>query len=151
MQRLLFLLVFVSLPAPLWAADPAPQEDYDVLQGKWIRQSQDSKAGPVTIEQEIMPKQIVIKITDRNGKLIYQHNVKYRLQRLEDVRLLVFSDLEVLVGQRKGLKQKTQQPCIYRLKGDRLFVTEGMVQGDSFPPLILVWWKMKPPQPDTTL
>ncbi|QDT21608.1 hypothetical protein [Gimesia chilikensis] len=151
MYRQLFLFVFLILTAPLCAADPAPQEDYDALQGKWIRQTQDAKAGPVTIEQEVFPKHIVVKLTDRNGELIYQHNVKYRLQRLEDVRLLVFYDLEVLVGQRKGFKQKTQQPCIYRLKGDRLFVAEGLVQEDNFPPLILVWWKIKPPQTESAL
>lgn len=148
-MKYLLLLIFMILSSPLPAAEPAPQEDYDMLQGKWTRHQKDPKAGPVVIKQEVFPEHILVKVIDRNEKVIYEHNVKYRLQRLEDVRLLIFYELEVLTGHRKGFKQKKPQPCIYRLKGDRLYVTEGMVEGDTFPPQILVWWKVKPPQPDS--
>lgn len=145
MKRLLLLIIMVWV-APVSAADPAPEEDLQALQGKWVRQMHDPKAGPVTVEQELTNDLADVKVIDRQGKVIYQHKVKIRLQRVEDVNLLVYYDLEVIEGQKKGFKQKTIQPCIYRLKEDRLFVVEGMVNGDAFPPQILVWWKVKPPE-----
>lgn len=151
MRQLLLILIIVVWNGPLVAADPAPEEDMQSLQGKWMRQMHDRKAGPVTVEKELTKGQADVKIIDRQGTVIYRHKVKFRLQRLEDVNLLVYYDLEVLEGHKKGLKQKTIQPCIYRLKGDRLYVAEGLVKGDSFPPQILVWWKVKPSATSGTL
>ncbi|WP_339729497.1 hypothetical protein [uncultured Gimesia sp.] len=151
MKRLLLLLIIVGWSSHLSAADPAPEEDLQSLQGKWVRQMHDKRAGPVTVEQELTKDHADVKVIDRQGNVIYRHKVKFRLQRLEDVNLLVYYDLEVLEGHKKGFKQKTIQPCIYRLKGDRLYVAEGLVNGDSFPPQILVWWKVKPPATDAAL
>ena len=151
MKRLLLLLVVIAGSGPLFAAEPAPEEDLQALQGKWVRQMHDSKAGPVTVQKEITDDLSLVQIVDRQGKVIYRHKVKIRLQRLEDVNLLIYYDLEILIGKRKGLKQKTMQPCIYRLKNDQLIVVEGLVNGDKFPPQLLIWWKVKPPKTDSVL
>lgn len=151
MKRLLLILIVVSWPGILPAAEPAPEEDLKALQGKWVRQMHDSKAGPVTVEMQINDDLAHVQIVDRQGQVLYRHKVKLRLQRLEDVNLLIYYDLEVLVGDRKGLKQKSVQPCIYRLKGNQLIVVEGLVNGDEFPPQLLIWWKVKPPKTDSAL
>lgn len=126
------------------AAEPAPEEDYQALEGKWIRSFHDSNLGPLRVENEMKSNISNINIYDRSGNLTYSHRVYYRLQRVEDMKLLVYYDLEVLKGPKKGLKQNNLQPCIYRLRGDQLVVAEGMVEGDNFPSLIIVWWKVKP-------
>lgn len=151
MKQLMLILIIMVWGAPVSAAEPAPEEDLQALQGKWVRQMHDSKAGPVTVEKEVTDDLSLVQIVDRQGNVIYRHKVKIRLQRLEDVNLLVYYDLEILIGKRKGLKQKTAQPCIYRLKKDQLIVVEGLINGDKFPPKLLIWWKVKPPKTDSVL
>ncbi|WP_417377969.1 hypothetical protein [Gimesia sp.] len=148
LQNLMTVGLLLLAGASAVAAEPAPEEDYQALEGKWMRSIHDSKLGPLRVENEMKSNISNIRIYDRSGNITYFHRVKYRLQRVEDMKLLVYYDLEVLEGPKKGLKQNTLQPCIYRLRGDQLVVAEGMIEGDKFPSLILVWWKVKPAEPE---
>ena len=146
---LLLRIVLVLLTgATATAAEPAPEEDYQILEGKWVRSFHDVNLGPLRVENEMKSNLSIINIYDRNQNVTYSHRVKYRLQRVDDIKLLIYYDLEVLKGPKKGLKQNTLQPCIYRLRGDQLVVAEGMIEGDNFPSLIIVWWKVNPADPE---
>lgn len=148
LQNIMMVVFLLLSGASAVAAEPAPKEDYQALEGKWIRSFQDSSLGPLRVENEMKANLSTIKIYDRSGNLTYSHRVKYRLQRVDDIKLLIYYDLEVLKGPKKGLKQNTLQPCIYRLRGDQLVAVEGMIEGDNFPSLIIVWWKVKPADPE---
>lgn len=143
MKQVILLVLFLFSGATVFSAEPAPEEDYQRLEGKWYRNAKDNKGAPVRIEKELSQKIATVKAFDRHGKLIHSQQAKFRLQRVDDLNLFTFYDLEVLEGPKKGLKSKKQQPCVYRLRGDQLVVVEGIVNGDKFPSLILVWWKIK--------
>jgi len=141
---ILFLMILVSV-STVFSAEPAPEEDYQLLEGKWFRNGKDGSGSPIRIEQEISQRVAKVKIYDRNGKMIHSQQAKFKLQRVEEMNLFVYYEVEVLEGPKKDAKSKRPQPCLYRLRGDQLVVAEGMLNGDKFPSLILVWWKMKQP------
>tara|TARA_R110002111_G_scaffold262875_1_gene342546 strand:+ start:116060 stop:116515 length:456 start_codon:yes stop_codon:yes gene_type:complete len=144
-QVILFVMILVS-GTTAFSAEPAPEEDYSLLEGKWMRNIQDGKGAPVRIEQEFAQKTSKVNVYDRNGKLFHAQQAKYRLQRVDELKLLVYYDLEVLEGSKKGLKHQAVQPCVYRLRGDQLIVVEGIVNGDTFPSQMIVWWRIKEPE-----
>ncbi|WP_298864353.1 hypothetical protein [uncultured Gimesia sp.] len=145
MKQLMVFLVILITGSSLSSAEPAPEEDYQLLQGKWFRNATDGKGAPIRIEQEISQKISKVKIYNRDGKLVHSQQAKFRLQRVDELSLFIYYDIEVLEGPKKGAKSRVSQPCVYRLRGDQLVVVEGIVNGDKFPSLILSWWKIKPP------
>ena len=144
-QVALLVLFLVWGVTTTFSAEPAPEEDYQIVEGKWFRMAKDGKGSPVRIEQELSQKMAKVKAYDRHGKLILSQQAKFRLQRTDDLNLFIYYDLEILEGPKKGAKQKKPQLCIYRLRGDRLIVVEGMASDDKLPSVVLVWWKMKMP------
>ncbi len=145
MQQFSFILLVLTILIPgitLYSAESAPDEDYQKLEGKWVRNYQDGKGAPLRIEQEISNKISKVKIYDRNGKRIYSHQAKFRLQRLDDLNIFTYYDLEILEGPKKGAQQKAPQPCVYRLRGDKFVLVEGIMNGDQRPTLFVVWWKV---------
>ncbi|MFH1300551.1 MAG: hypothetical protein ABIK07_05785 [Planctomycetota bacterium] len=146
MKQVILFVVVLVWGTTAFSAEPAPEEDYSLVEGKWMRNTQDGKGAPVRIEQELDQKISKVNVYDRNGKLVHAQQAKYRLQRVDDLKLLIYYELEVLEGAKKGFKSQTVQPCVYRLRGDQLIVVEGMVKGDDFPSQIIVWWKVKKPE-----
>jgi len=145
MQQPILLFAILIFGTTVYSAEPAPEEDYQILQGKWIRSDQDSKGSPLRVEQEISKKISKVTMYDRNGKLLHSHQAQFRLQRMSDVLLFTFFDLEVLEGPNKGRKQKTPVTFVYRVKDNRLIQVEGILNGDKIPPRLLTWWKVKIP------
>ena len=145
MKDFIIILIVLSFGSPVLSVEPAPEEDYQVLQGKWFRNSKDGKGAPIRIEQEISEKIAKVKLYNRDGKMLHSQQAKFRLQRGDDLKYFVYYDVEVLEGAKKGAKSKRPQPCVYRLRGDKLVVVEGIVDGDNFPSLMIVWWKVKDP------
>lgn len=151
MKQVILLVLFLVSGTTAFSAEPAPEEDYQRLEGKWYRNAKDNKGAPIRIEKELSKKIATVKAFDRHGKLLHSQQAKFRLQRVDDLNLFIFHDLEVLEGAKKGFKSNKQQPCVYRLRGDKLVVVEGIVNGDKFPSLILVWWKMKESTPNSEI
>lgn len=145
MKHFVLVLIVLVSGSQVFSAEPAPDEDYRVLQGKWFRNSKDSQGAPIRIVQEISEKASKVKIYNRHGKMIHSQQSKFRLQRGDDLGYFVYYDIEVLEGPKKGAKSKGPQPCVYRLRGDQLVVVEGMVKGDTFPSVMIIWWKVKEP------
>lgn len=147
MKQLIPLSLILLLGTTVCSAEPAPEEDYQNLEGKWVRNDQDSKGAPLRIEQEISKKTSKLNVYDRNGTLLHSHQAKIRLQRLSDLSLFTYFDLEVLAGPNKGRQQKTPVTFVYRLKGNQFIQVEGILKGDKSRPKILTWWKNKSPVP----
>ncbi|MDF1745560.1 MAG: hypothetical protein P1V19_17810 [Gimesia sp.] len=147
MKQLMLLIAILIPGTPLLSAEPAPEEDYQILQGKWTRSDQDSKGSPLRVEQEISNKISKVSMYDRNGKLLHSHQAKFRLQRMREVSLFTYFDLEVLEGPNKGRKQKTPVTFVYRIKDNRFIQVEGILKGDKIPTRLITWWKVKPPVP----
>ncbi|MFK7777572.1 MAG: hypothetical protein QM501_05565 [Gimesia sp.] len=145
MKQLILLTAIIISGTTVYSAEPAPEEDYQILQGKWIRSDQNSKGSPLRIEQKFTNKISTVSIYDRNGKLLHSHQAKFRLQRTPDTSLFTFFDLEVLAGPNKGRKQKTPLTYVYRVKDNRFIQVEGILNGDKSPPRLLIWWKVQAP------
>lgn len=145
MHRFIVIPVILIFGTSADSAEPAPEEDYQILQGKWIRSDQDAKGSPIRVEQEISKTISKLSLYDRNGKLLHSHRAKFRLQRMSDILLFTYFDLEVLEGPNKGRKQKTPVTFVYRVKDNRFIQVEGILNGDKTPPRLLIWWKGKIP------
>tara|TARA_R110002095_G_scaffold121566_1_gene105763 strand:+ start:12914 stop:13108 length:195 start_codon:yes stop_codon:yes gene_type:complete len=53
----IFLFVLILIwGTSVFSAEPAPEEDDQILEGKWGRNDQDAKGAPLRVEQEISQK-----------------------------------------------------------------------------------------------
>lgn len=145
MKQVLLTVVLLFWGATVFSAEPAPEEDYQILAGKWVRNDQDSKGAPLRVEQEISHKISKLRVYDKNGKLVHAHQAKFRLQRMSDANLFTYFDLEVLEGPNKGKRQKAPRSFVYRVKQNQFIQVEGILNDDKTPLRLLVWWKSKPP------
>jgi len=144
MKQLILLSAILIFGTIVYSAEPAPEEDYQILEGKWVRNDQDSKGSPLRVEQEISNKISTVSVYDRNGALVHSHQAKFRLQRTSDVSLFTYFDLKVLEGPNKGRQQKTPITFVYRVKDNKFIQVEGIMKGDKTPLRLLTWWKGKP-------
>jgi hypothetical protein len=147
MKYFILLSASLILCSTTHSAEPAPEEDYQILQGKWVRNDQDSKGSPLRVEQVFSKTISKVSIYDRNGKLLHSHQAKFRLQRMFDVCLFTYFDLEVLEGPNKGRQQKKPVTFVYRVRDSRFIQVEGILKADKTPTRLLIWWKGKPPVP----
>tara|TARA_R110002111_G_scaffold117466_2_gene179471 strand:- start:41705 stop:42160 length:456 start_codon:yes stop_codon:yes gene_type:complete len=145
MKHVVLFVVILILGTPVFSAEPAPEEDYQILEGRWVRNDQDAKGSPLRVEQEISQKISKLRVFDKNGKLVHAHQAPFRLQRMSDANLFTYFDLEVLDGPNKGRQQKAPQSFVYRIKEGQFIQVEGILNGEKTPPRLLIWWKVKPP------
>ncbi|MFH1302905.1 MAG: hypothetical protein ABIK07_17725 [Planctomycetota bacterium] len=145
MKRVVLCVAILFWGTPLFSAEPAPEEDYQLLEGKWVRNDQDAKGAPLRVEHEISQKISKLSVYDKSGKLVHVHQAKFRLQRMSDANLFTYYDLEVLNGPNKGRQQKTPQSFVYRVKDGQFIQVEGILNNDKMPLKLLVWWKANPP------
>ncbi|QDT94901.1 hypothetical protein [Gimesia aquarii] len=147
MKQLLLIIIILTSGSKVYSAEPAPEEDYQKLEGIWSRNDQDSKGGPLRVEQELKQKISTLRVYDRNGKLIHSHQAKFQLQRMTDVNVFTYYDLQVLEGPNKGKQLKTPQSFVYRVRDAQFIQAEGLLRNDKRPLKTLIWWKKKLPEP----
>ncbi|MEQ8634062.1 hypothetical protein [Gimesia maris] len=143
MKSVAGLAVLLVWAAVCTAAEPAPEEDYELISGIWVRNDHDAKGSPLRVEQELTRDFSKVTVYDRLGRRIHHHQAKYRLQRMDDASLFIYYDLEVLEGPNKGRKSPAPQSFIYRVKDDRFIQVEGILNGDKLSPKLMIWWKNK--------
>ncbi len=151
MKPSIVILVILISGTTIFSAEPAPEEDYQSLEGTWTRNDQDSKGSPIRVEQEIKQKISTLRIYDRNGQLVHSHQAKFQLQRMSDVNVFTFYDLKVLEGPNKGKQQKAPQSFVYRVKNTQFVQAEGLLRNDKKPLRTLIWWKVKSPVPPSDI
>ncbi|MCA9016452.1 MAG: hypothetical protein KDA77_14055 [Planctomycetaceae bacterium] len=147
MKYLVLPAVILFCWTTAFSAEPAPEEDYQLVEGKWVRNDQDGKGAPLRIEQELSDKVSKFRVYDSNGTLVHAHQAKFLLKRMSDANLFTYYDLEVLVGPNKGKLQKAPRSFVYRVKDNQFIQVEGILKDDQTPLLMTVWWKVKPPAP----
>lgn len=145
-RSLLMVLCLLSITT-VNAADPAPESDYQLVEGKWTRNDKDGRGAPLRIEQELTDKVSRFRVYDASGKVIHAHEAKFRLQRMSDAKLFTYFDLEVLTGPNKGKIQKAPRSFIYTVRNDQFIQVDGLLLDDKTPLNMTVWWKVKPPEP----
>lgn len=148
MKLLRILPLILMLASPLLGAEPAPVDDYQAVAGKWVRNDQAGNGSPLQVEQEIIGKKSIVRVFDLNGKLIHEHQAQFRLQRMEEVNVFVYFDLEVTAGPNKGKRQPQPRSFAYRIRKNQFIQVEGLLREDPSPARMLIWLKKTPPQPD---
>lgn len=144
MKLACMLFVLLSLISSTFAAEPAPEEDYQILTGKWSRNDQTGNGSPLRVEQEVIGKRSIVRVFDLNGKLVHEHQAKFQLQRLPEINVFTYYDLEVTAGPNKGKRQPQPRSFVYRIKDNQFIQVEGILKDDKTPPRFLIWWKNKP-------
>lgn len=142
------LLLFFVLITPALAAEPAPEEDYRSVAGKWTRNDTAGTGAPLQVEQEIIGKKSIVRVFDLNGKLVHEHQAQFRLQRMEEVNVFIYFDLEVTAGPNKGKRQPQPRSFAYRIRNNQFIQIEGLLKNDPSQPRFLIWWKKTPREPD---
>lgn len=145
MKHTILLAAILLLSTNVFSAEPAPEEDYQAVEGKWTRNDKDGNGAPLRIEQELSEKVSKFRVYDASGRVIHAHQAKFRLQRMSDANLFTYYDLEVLAGPNKGKLQKAPRSFIYRVKENQFIQVEGVLKDDKTPLMMTVWWKVKPP------
>ncbi|QDV21510.1 hypothetical protein Pan153_62000 [Gimesia panareensis] len=148
MKRMQIVFLLLLLVSPTLAAEPAPEEDYRAVAGKWTRNDQTSNGSPLQVEQEISSKKSIVRVFDLNGKLVHEHQARFQLQRMEQVNVFIYFDLEVTAGPNKGKRQPQPRSFAYRIRNNQFIQIEGLLKEDPSPARFLIWWKKTPPQPD---
>ncbi|QDV53749.1 hypothetical protein [Gimesia fumaroli] len=147
MKHIVLLAAILFCGTTAFSAEPAPEEDYQILEGKWTRNDKDSNGAPLRIEQELTEQVSKFRVYDASGQVIHAHEAKFRLQRMSDAKLFTYYDLKVLAGPNKGKIQKAPRSFIYRVKKHQFIQVEGILIDDKTPLRMTVWWKVKPPAP----
>lgn len=151
MKHCILMVAILISGSTVCFAEPAPEEDYQNLEGIWSRNEQDPKGAPIRVEQEIKQKTSTLRIYDRNRQLIHSHQAKIQLQRLSDVNVFTFYDLKVLEGPNKGKQQKAPQSFVYCVKDTQFVQAEGLLRNDKKPLRTIIWWKLKSPVPPSDI
>lgn len=109
------------------AADP--KADLAALQGKWERVSTTDlgAAAKAKAVKEIRGDQETLSRYSEDGTLINTSRVTIKLSESGPVRVLTFSNGEVLEGLGKGRKATGSWSYVYRLDGDELFEAGGLM------------------------
>ena len=120
------LALVLVLGGGLTATDEdALKKDLETLQGTWAVQAV-LDGQPHRITKTIEGNTETYAIT-RDGEVVYEHRVDFRLERSGSVRLFVFSNQVVTAGPQKGMRSDREGAYIYKVIGDRFYEVDGFL------------------------
>jgi uncharacterized protein (TIGR03067 family) len=137
MFRYVMTLAAVGLLSAAFAqekkAPPDLKADLDAMQGKW-QQASTSEAAPPGIKRvkEVKGDQETVTVYDADGKVLRAARCTIKLSESGGVRVLTFSDGEVIDGLGKGRKQTGSSAYIYRLDGDEWHEVGGLLTAEKY-------------------
>jgi uncharacterized protein (TIGR03067 family) len=120
-------------PAQEKKAPPDLKADLDAMQGKW-EQAKNSGPTPsgMKVVKEVKGDQETVSRYDADGKLLQAARSTIKLSEAGSVRVLTFSNGEVIDGLGKGRKQTGSASYIYRLDADEWHEVGGLLTTDQY-------------------
>jgi uncharacterized protein (TIGR03067 family) len=128
-------VAFTLAPALAQEKKPPPdlKADLAAMQGKWEQASSSDPMPPgVKRVKEVKGDQETVTVTDAEGKVVTAARATIKLSESGGVRVLTFSEREVIEGLGKGRKQAGSSAYIYRLDGDEWHEAGGLLTNEKF-------------------
>jgi hypothetical protein len=131
------LTVLAILPAAVRAEDNAAD-----VQGKWERN--DANGGrPVRLVKEHKGNRTTLTVFDENGAVLVAHKSEFEVRVMGEVKLFVYSNMEITAGPNKGQKAAGPFAYIYRVGDGSFYEVTGLLKNETAPPEIRVWTRVK--------
>ena len=151
---LLTCVALLFMAGNVLAQDAEPQEakpraaGEDALakvQGKWQRdEPSDSPADYRRAQKHIQGNRETVSYLNASGQIVRQHRVNFRLEKMGDVNIFTYTDMEIIAGPQKGTKMPGPVSYIYAVGGteDRYFrEVSGFLPGQENRPAAMYTWK----------
>lgn len=122
---------------------PAVADALREVQGRWMRQERTAAGQLVNIVKEHRGASTVLTAYDEQGTLLYAHESQFKLQAEGRLRVLMFYNRRITAGPNTGSFIKEPGSYIYRIDGGRFIEVQGMLEGDTSPPRIIVWERLE--------
>ena len=119
-------------------------DELDAVQGEWVRTLEGEEA--VNAERavkEIKGNKETITHYRKDGEIVAQWTVDFKLEKTEKIRLFTWQNLVVTNGQGKGRTLKGPFSYIYRVTDDAFVEIQGLLIGQSRKPAMRVWKRAK--------
>jgi len=125
------------------ADDPDVKRDLAMIQGAWVLTSRDADGRVIATSEKLIEgntERLIQSTAD--GKVSYEHTVKFRLEKYGPVRIFYFYDLTIVVGPNAGAVQPKGSAFVYKVDGDTFLDCGGtFVSRESYrsDPAVVVW------------
>ena len=123
--------------------DPDLKRDLALLQGSWEISDKDAQGNVVWSSEKLIEGNTERLIRyDGEGKVTYEHTVKFRLEKYGPVRVFDFYDMSIVTGPGAGNVDTDHYAFLYKVDDDRFFDCPGtFVSRSSYrnEPRITVW------------
>lgn len=136
MRWIVVCLLMLSVLNPCRGAEQ--DEDLAALQGKWVQTRADAQGAVLRIEKTVQGQCETTRLFDPEGRVTQVQSSEFRLERSGKLRLLHWSQAQVLEGPRKGARIP-DGTAVYTLNGERWTSVIGLAEGDPFTVHVEVW------------
>jgi hypothetical protein len=119
------------------------EEELKRHQGRFERNFTNAAGAAFRSVREVVGNQSTVKTFDDMGNLLDAHVSTIKAEKQGQVHVLSFFNLLITAGPNKGHTDPATRSYIYRIDGDNFAEAWGLLEGDSSPPRILIWRKMK--------
>jgi hypothetical protein len=87
--------------------------------------------------------QSLVTTYDDVGNIVEAHTAEYKLEKRGPVRVFSFFNLTMIAGVNKGHTQPGTSSFIYRVDDNNFVEVWGLLEGDTGPPRMLIWRRLK--------
>jgi hypothetical protein len=124
------------------AADEAADEAKKVA-GRYERYFQNAAGLRFRAIKEERDGRSLVTTYDDVGNILEAHTAEFKLEKRGPVRVFSFFNLTVIAGPNKGLTQPATSSFLYRVDDQQFVEVWGLLEGDTAPPHMLIWKRLK--------
>lgn len=136
-MRLAVLSIFIGLGGSQ-AKDPPPS-----VEGTWERFHTDPNGKTIRAVKEHKDGRTTHTVTTEQGEILSQHESRYELQSGEQVHIFTFLAAAITGGPNIGQKVAGRYSYAYRVERDTFYEVRGILTGDTSPPAVIVWKRVR--------
>ena len=130
-------------PGALWAAEGSEgqaSEDLANVQGMWERRTGHDVPGLKWATKEIHGNHEVITYYGADNQVLSAHEVDFKLQRVDGIKVFTYFNWVATAGPQKGHKSTGVVSYIYRVDENTYIEVWGFTpRQETRPPLVMIW------------
>jgi uncharacterized protein (TIGR03067 family) len=139
----------IALFSPAVRAEQADQDDAAKVQGLWERKGGDDVPGLHHAIKEVRGTHETVTYYGPSGRVLQAHEVDFKLERYNGVKIFTFFNWTATEGPEKGHKSPDPVSYIYRADDHTYAEVWGFLPGQEHrPPRVLMWVKKPPMTPE---
>ena len=130
-------------PALVGGAEDDAAAELQRVAGRYERYFQNAAGLLFRSVKEERDGRSMVTTYDDVGNIVEAHTAEFKLEKRGPVNVFSFFNLTVIAGPNKGLTQPATSSFIYRVDDKQFAEVWGMLEGDTAPPYMLVWRRLK--------